>query len=102
MTLQAEATRLADKAALISGEQRTALLEDRYSALMSPVLLILERNLRRCIKGGRGRGGSARGGVGLGEGEEGAEGRGAALMSPMLLILCRPLLASSKQCGRGA
>jgi len=44
---QAESTRLADKAATISSEQRAALLEERYSALMSPVLLILERNLRR-------------------------------------------------------
>lgn len=45
VTLQAEATRLADNASL-SPDQRAALLRGRYASLMSPVLLVLERNLR--------------------------------------------------------
>ena len=39
--------------------------QGRGAALTSPVLLILERNLRRCIKGGRGRGGRRRAQGGL-------------------------------------
>ncbi|GAX80940.1 hypothetical protein CEUSTIGMA_g8375.t1 [Chlamydomonas eustigma] len=46
VTLQAEATRLADKAALIGAEQRNSLLVERYKALMSPIMLLLERNLK--------------------------------------------------------
>jgi hypothetical protein len=47
VSLQTEATRLADKAALIGARQRNSLLVERYKALMSPVMLILERNMRR-------------------------------------------------------
>ncbi|GLC49196.1 hypothetical protein PLESTB_000192700 [Pleodorina starrii] len=45
VSLQAEAARVADDASL-TGEQRQSLLSSRYSTLMAPAVMLLERQLR--------------------------------------------------------